>query len=313
MNNKLHISVVTPVYGCGVSLDELYERLKVVLSSISDEFEIIMVNDASLDNAWEIIKLLSQKDPRVKGINLSRNFGQHRAITAGLDFAKGEWVVIMDCDLQDQPEEIPILYQKAQEGFDVVVGLRRSRQDSFFKKICSRLFYKVFSYFTSLKVNNRIGNFGIYARKVIRSISALKEQNQSFGLFSLWVGYRRIEVEIEHARRPQGKSSYTFRLMVWLALDSIASHSNRLLHLSIKLGFMFSLSAILYTIWLIVRYYTWDTPVAGWTSVMVSVYFTTGLIIAAIGVVGLYVGKIFDEVKKRPLYIIDSTTFEIKD
>ena len=310
---QIHISVVTPIYGCCSTLHELYTRLDTALSNISENYEIIMVNDGSPDSAWPTIQQLAYEDERVKGINLSRNFGQHYAITAGLDFARGDWVVVMDCDLQDQPEELIKLYQKAQEGYDIVVGRREQRQDSYFKKISSKLFYKVYAYFTGSKIDNRIGNFGIYSRKVIQSISALKEQNRSFGLFALWVGFHRIEVNIEHASRPQGKSSYTLRRMVKLAVDSIIAHSNRFLRITIKLGFVLSATSLLYALWLAVTYLAWATPVKGWTSLMVSIYFTAGLIIGSIGIVGLYVGKIFDEVKGRPLYIIDTTTFEMSD
>jgi dolichol-phosphate mannosyltransferase len=306
-----HLSVVIPVYSCCSSLPELYTRLDAVLSGISADYEIIMVNDASPDGAWEVIQQLARKDARVKGINLSRNFGQHYAITAGLDYAKGDWVVVMDCDLQDVPEEIAKLYHKAQEGYDIVVGRRANRQDMFIKKLLSKLFYRVFAYFTGSKVDNRIANFGIYAQKVIHSIRALKEQNRSFGLFALWVGFRRIELDIEHARRIQGRSSYTFRKMMSLAIDSIVAHSNKLLRFTVKLGLALSVFSLAYALWMVVRYFLWATPVAGWTSLIVSVYFTAGLIIGSIGIIGLYVGKIFDEVKQRPLYIIDSTTFEM--
>lgn len=306
-----YISVVTPVYGCSQGLHELGSRLASVLAPISADYEIIMVNDASPDGAWEAIKELARADGRVKGINLSRNFGQHFAITAGLDFARGDWVVVMDCDLQHKPEEIPKLHQKAQEGYDLVVGMRAQRQDSYLKKLGSRLFYRVFSYLTGISVDNRLSNFGIYSQKVIRSITALREQNRAFGLLALWVGYRRIEIEIEHARRPYGNSAYTFRRMMSLALDSILSHSDRLLRTTVKLGLFLALTALLYAAWILLRYLFWAAPVEGWTSLMVSIYFTAGLIIGSIGVVGLYVGKIFNEVKHRPLYFIDSATFDL--
>lgn len=305
-----YISIVTPVYGCGECLHELYLRLDKSLSGITKSYEIIMVNDGSPDNAWEVIQELAHQDERVKGINLSKNFGQHYAITAGLDFVQGDWIVVMDCDLQDKPEEIPKLYKAAQDGYDVVVGRRANRQDSFFKKICSRLFNRIFVYFTGERIDHRISNFGIYARKVIQTISVLKEQNRSFGLFALWVGFRRNIVDVDHGRRPHGKSSYTLSRMVGLALDSIIAHSDRLLRLSVKLGLLLSITSLLYAILLVIEYFMSATPVAGWTSMMVSIYFTTGLVIGSIGIVGLYVGKIFDEVKARPLYIIDSTTFE---
>jgi len=271
-----------------------------------------MVNDGSPDDAWSVIQQLALADARIKGINLSRNFGQHYAVTAGLDHARGDWVVVMDCDLQDLPEDILKLYAKAQEGYDLVVGRRANRQDGLLKKLGSKLFYKVFAFLMGPAIDNRIGNFGIYARKVIRSIGALKEQNRSFGLFALWVGYRRAEIDVAHALRPQGGSSYTLARMVTLAVDSIVAHSNRLLHLAIKLGFLLSLTSLLYAFYLVAKFFLWATPLEGWTSLMVSIYFTAGLIIGSIGVVGLYVGKIFDEAKGRPLYIVESTTFEVR-
>ena len=311
MTNSIpHISVVTPVYGCAVNLGKLYSRLTNTLQKITENYEIIMVNDASPDGAWETIKLLAEKDPHVKGINLSRNFGQHRAITAGLDFACGEWIVVMDCDLQDQPEEIPKLYAKAQEGYDVVVGKRVERQDSFFKKAGSALFYKIYNYLTDSKIDRAIGNFGIYSAKVIDSVRQFKEQNRSFGLFVLWSGYKRTEIEIIHAEREIGKSSYTLSKLINLAIESIVAHSNKPLQLSVKLGFSLSFLSFLYAFWLIVRYLLWGHHVEGWTSLIVSVYFLAGLIIGSIGMTGLYIGKIFDEVKWRPLYLISETTFE---
>lgn len=308
--DKIHISIVTPVYGCGASLCQLYERLEKTLSSITNDFEIIMVNDASPDSAWETIKLLSKKDKRVKGMNLSRNFGQHKAITAGLDYAQGKWIVVMDCDLQDQPEEIVKLYNKVQEGYDLVVGRRAERKDRFLKKLSSKIFFTVYNYFTGTRVDNRIGNFGIYSKKVIENTKKLREQTRSFGLFVLWVGFSRIEIDVDHAKRVEGKSAYTFGKLLDLAMDSIITHSNRLLKLFLKLGFMIALSSILYSIWLIIDYFFFSRPIAGWTSVMVSVFFLAGLIIGSIGVIGLYIDKIFEEVKGRPLYIIESTTFE---
>ena len=157
--NQLLLSIVVPVYLSSGSLDELCWRLKESLSSISENYEIILVNDHSPDNSWEKISGIAKEDSRVRGISLSRNFGQHYAITAGLDFCRGKWVVVMDCDLQDMPEEIPKLFEKAQEGFEVVVGRRVERKDSFFKKMFSAIFYEVFAYFTGARVDKKIGNF----------------------------------------------------------------------------------------------------------------------------------------------------------
>ncbi|NOQ17304.1 MAG: glycosyltransferase [Methyloprofundus sp.] len=307
---KKHISIVIPVYGCSACLEYLYQRLQTSLTPITEDFEIIMVNDASPDDCWPIIQQLAKKDSRVKGINLSRNFGQHYAITAGLDFTSGDWVVVMDCDLQDQPEMIERLYNKAQEGFDVVVGVRAQRKDKFLKKLSSKVFYKVFHYFTDTKIDKSIGNFGIYSRKVITSVIKFKEQNRSFGLFVIWLGFSRAEIDIEHAQRTHGESAYTFRKSLNLAVDSIVSHSNKPLKITVNLGFFLSTFSFLYSIWLITSFFVWETPVPGWTSVMVSLFFLAGLTIASIGMLGIYIGKVFDETKNRPLYIVDSLTFK---
>lgn len=308
----MKLSIVTPVYGCCQNLNELYVRLHSTLVSITDNFEIIMINDSSPDNAWNTIKDLSQKDSRVKGINLSRNFGQHYAITAGLDYATGDWVVVMDCDLQDQPEEIVKLYTKTQEGYDIVFGRRYSRNDSFIKRLGSKVFYKIYDYFTESKIDNTVANFSIISKKVLLELRQLREHNRSYPLFVNWLGFKRINVDIEHAARAEGRSSYTLKKLVNLAIDSIVSQSNKPLRLSIKFGFVLSFISLLFASWLVIRYFLFSIPVAGWTSVMVSIYFIGGLLFANMGILGLYIGKIFDETKNRPLYVVKETTFEIE-
>jgi len=307
--SKAHISIIIPIYGCGNSLLELYNRLVKTLSTITNEFEIIMVNDASPDDAWKSIKELAEKDNRVKGISFSRNFGQHRAITAGLDYAKGDWVVVMDCDLQDQPEEILKLYNKAQEGYDVVFGRRYQRKDSLFKRISSKLFHKILGYFTESKMDSAIANFSIISSKVVDKIKKLREQNRLYPFFVNWVGFKRIDIDIEHAKRKEGESSYTLQKLIELAIDAIISQSNKPLKLAIKFGFTMSFLSLIYAVWLILRYFIFSISVEGWTSVMVSIYFIGGLLFANMGILGLYIGKIFDETKNRPLYIIEETTF----
>jgi dolichol-phosphate mannosyltransferase len=301
---EIHITVVTPVYGCADCLMDLYRRLRQTLAPISECFEIIMVNDASPDNAWEVIKTLAGQDQRVKGIHFSRNFGQHYAITAGLDYARGEWVVVMDCDLQDQPEEIDKLYRKALTGFDAVVGRRYERMDHGLKKLSSKLFHLTLEYFTDKKSDASIANFGIYHRKLIENIKKIREQNRNFPLFVRWLGFRITEINIAHAPRAVGKSSYSLRKLFNLAIDSIMAQSNKPLRMFIKIGFALALLSFIYGSYLIARYLVLGTPVAGWTSVMVSLYFIGGLLLANMGMLGLYIGKIFDETKGRPLYVI---------
>lgn len=303
-NNNPYITIVTPVYKCEACLVELYKRLKTVLTPMASDFEIIMVNDNSPDNSWNVIQRLVTLDTRVKGIHLSRNFGQHHAITAGMDYAQGDWVVVMDCDLQDQPEEIPKLYKKAQEGYDVVFGRRIQRQDRFMKKWSSKMFYKVFDYFTETKSDTTIANFSICSKKVVDNFNNLREQNRSFPFFVQWMGFRSTSVDIEHAERYAGKSSYNLGKLMNLAIDGVVSQSNKPLRLSIKFGFLVSLGSLLYGLYLMYRYFFLFQPVSGWTSVMVSIYFIGGLVFANFGILGLYIGKVFDEVKDRPLYIV---------
>ncbi|WDP90805.1 MAG: glycosyltransferase family 2 protein [Desulfobacter sp.] len=301
---KNEVSVVVPVYGCRECLGELVKRLEKALIQIADNYEIILVNDDSPDGAWTAIKDLTQKDSRIKGINFSRNFGQHYAITAGLDFAEGQWVVVMDCDLQDQPEEIPKLYHKVKEGYEVVFGRRAERKDGFFKKLGSKLYYKTLDYFTEQQSDNTIANFGIYHAKVIESFRLLREQNRLFPISVKWLGFKTAYLDIDHAERFAGKTSYSFFKLRNLAIDNIIAQSNKPLKISIKLGFSLSFLSILYALYLVVRYFIYTVPVAGWTSTIVSIYFLSGLILANMGILGLYLGKVFNETKKRPLYVI---------
>lgn len=301
---KPTLSVVTPVYGCGDCLVELYRRLKQTLTEITPDYEIIMVNDHSPDHAWMLIQQLAHQDHNVKGISLSRNFGQHHAITAGLDFADGDWVVVMDCDLQDQPEEIKRLYAKAQEGYDVVFARRYERQDRLWKKWASKCFYRVLDFFTDSHSDHTVANFSISSRTVIENYRNMREQNRLFPLFIRWMGFNTAYINVAHSERYAGKTSYNFSKLFNLAIDIIVSQSNKPLRLSIKFGFLISFGSLLYGLWLMYRYFFLAQPVAGWTSVMVSIYFIGGLIFANLGVLGLYMGKVFDEVKHRPLYVV---------
>jgi dolichol-phosphate mannosyltransferase len=298
------ISVVAPAYRCGSCLKELRRRLCLTLEQITTDFEIILVNDASPQNDWQIICELAAADPRVRGINLSRNFGQHYAIAAGIDYARGDWVVVMDADLQDQPEEILRLYAKAQDGFDIVFATRGNRTDPFLKRLYSRLFTRVINALSSVHVAEGLSNFSIFSRQVADQFRALRERARSFGLLMLWLGFRTAYVEVAHGTRFAGTTSYTFLKALRFALDSLVSQSDQPLRISIKLGFLTSALSALYAGWLALRYYIYGVSVAGWTSVMVSLFFLTGVILADLGIIGLYLGKVFDEAKRRPLYIV---------
>ncbi|NIM10827.1 MAG: glycosyltransferase [Candidatus Aminicenantes bacterium] len=303
--DKIDISVVIPVYKNERFIDELVSRLQVTLTTITNDFEIIFVNDGSPDNSWELIKGNAVNDPRVTGIRFARNFGQHTAITAGVDYCSGHWLVVMDGDLQDRPEEITKLYQKAREGYDVVFARRQVRKDKFFKKITSKLFYKILDRLVDGRTDPTVANFGIYSRKVVDYFKKMRERSRLFPLFIRWLGFKTAYVVVKHGERTSGKSAYNFSKKIKLALDTIISMSNKPLSLSIKLGFIIALISFLYGLILVIRYLGWGIPVLGWTSMMVSIYFLGGLLLSMAGILGLYIGKIFDEVKNRPLYVID--------
>jgi dolichol-phosphate mannosyltransferase len=302
------ISVVIPVYGSPESLTELSSRLLAALQPLDSHFEVILVNDGSPDDSWEIIQEICSRDERFVGLRLSRNFGQHPAISAGLKYSTGEWVVVMDCDLQDKPEEIPNLFAKAQEGYEQVVAVRYNRQDSWVKKNLAQLYVSILSNLSGQKINPSVGNFGIYHRQVIDVINSLKEQGRTFGLLALWAGFRRFELKVEHVARPYGKSSYSFRSLIRLGLLGIVSHSDKPLRSTIKVGAYLSFLSLIGGFWIVFRQVRWGHSPVGWSSVMVSISFMTGVLLASIGVLGLYIGHIFDEVKERPTHIIWQTT-----
>ncbi|WP_353233654.1 glycosyltransferase family 2 protein [Diaphorobacter ruginosibacter] len=305
-----HISVVVPVYKADECLDELCSRLSTVLERIADDFEVILVEDCGGDKSWDLILDISRKDPRFKGIQFSRNFGQHYGITAGLDHCDGDWVVVMDCDLQDRPEEIERLYRKAQEGFDIVLARRGDRQDPLLKKLTSEIFYKIFSYLADMEYDGQTGNFRIISRKVVNSFKAMREQLRFFGGLVTWMGFKTASIDVQHDERFAGTTSYTFAKLWRLAWHTIIAYSDKPLRLAIRFGFTLSGLAFLYGGYVVVRALMYGSPIMGWSSVIASMYFLGGIIIGILGIIGVYLGKAFDEAKKRPLYIIDRTTHE---
>ena len=262
----MDFSVVVPVYGCRDALPELHRRLVETLEQMGKSFELIFVDDHDKQNSWEEIFRICQQDKRVRGIKLSRNFGQIRAITAGLDNAKGDWIVVMDCDLQDRPESIPELYGKACEGFDVVFAKRVDRKDSALTKFLSKSFYKVYEYFTDGTYDASLCNFSISRRIVIQNYCKLREHNRGYTMFIKWLGFRQTAIELVGDER---------------------------------------FIAFAFLIYTVLRQLLFNDGAAGWTSLIASIYLMGGIILAAIGVVGLYVGNIFTEVKNRPLYVIE--------
>lgn len=305
MEDIPHISIVSPVYRAEKILDKLVEQINAAMDSLGKTYEIVLVDDRSPDSGWAVMKRLSQQFPQVKSIRLSRNFGQHPAIMAGLSQARGEWIVVMDCDLQDQPKEIVKLYNKAQEGFETVMARRASRKDSFLKKLSSKIFSKIYSYFTETKYDNEIANFGIYHKKVIRAALAIGDQIKFFPLFVNLAGFNSTCVTVEHAERFSGTTSYSFSKLLSLAFNTIISFSNKPLKLFVKFGLTISALSFLVGLYYIYMSLTDKIEVLGYSSIIVSIWFLSGVIITTIGVCGIYIGKIFDQVKGRPVFIID--------
>ncbi|HUL41454.1 MAG TPA: glycosyltransferase family 2 protein [Burkholderiales bacterium] len=303
-----HISVVTPVYKAEACLETLYQRLVAVLAPITQNFEIIMVEDCGGDRSWQIIQELSRRDSRVKGIQFSRNFGQHYGITAGLDHCDGDWVVVMDCDLQDRPEEIPRLYAKAQEGYEVVIARGGVRSDHLPKRLTSWVFYKVFSYLTDTEYDGQTGNFRILSRKVVMNFRLMREQLRFFGGLINWMGYPAATIDVEHGTRYEGQSTYTYRKLWKLAADTIVAYSDKPLRLAVRFGFVMSVLAFSYGMYIVVLKLAYGSAVMGWPSLIVSIYFIGGIIISLLGIIGIYLGKTLDEARKRPLYVIRNTT-----
>jgi dolichol-phosphate mannosyltransferase len=305
MENKPLISVISPVYGASASLRELVQRIKVSAETITDNYEIILVEDHGPDTSWEIIEQLCTTDPKIIGIRHSRNFGQQYALNCGLDHARGEWIVTLDCDLQDRPEEIVNLYQKAQQGFDIVLASRQNRQDDFLKKFFSRIFYYLLSYLTDTHMDSSVANFAIYHHKVVDALRSMNDYYRYYPTMIHWVGFRLTKLPIAHAERTDGKrSSYNFHKRLTLAFDTIVSFSDKPLRLTVKLGLLISLITAILAIVLVVRYFVKAEAVSGWTSTFLSIWFVSGLVITILGMVGIYVGKIFENVKGRPTYIV---------
>ena len=295
------ISIVSPVYGAEKMVAELARRNVGSVSSLTNDYEIILVNDASPDNSWAEIVKQCENNPKVKGINLSRNFGQHYAITAGLHYATGEWVVVMDCDLQDRPEEIPNLYNKAKEGFDIVYARRAVRKDNVVKKSTSALFYRVFRSLSGIQSDKAVANFGIYHKRVIEEFNKMPEQSRFFPSQVKYLGFKDAAIDVEHGERLEGKSSYSLLKRFKLGFDIIISNSNKPLRFAVGLGFCMSALSFVLALYNVIAKWVGVIQVPGYTTTIFSIWFVGGLLLF---VMGMYVGKIYDQVKGRQLFIV---------
>ncbi|HEY8683172.1 MAG TPA: glycosyltransferase family 2 protein [Rhodanobacter sp.] len=303
--SKPHISVVSPVYGCANCLHELCSSISTALHALAVPYEIILVCDGSPDDSWQHIEALAASDQRIRGIRLSRNFGQHYAIAAGLEHSRGDWVVVLDCDLQDLPSAIPALYAKAQEGNEVVLAAREDRKDGFFKRLSSRAFYAALGYLTETSYDYHTANFGIFSARVVHTINMMPERNRFFPLMVNWTGFKTARVSVDHGERAHGKTSYSLGKLLRLALDVILSYSEKPLRMVAKAGLLFALLSFVFAALSIFRYMHGEVAVAGYTSIVASIWLVGGMTIFCLGIVGIYVGRIFHDIKRRPYYLID--------
>ncbi|ALN62941.1 glycosyl transferase 2 family protein [Lysobacter antibioticus] len=298
------LSVISPVYGCEGCLEELVDRIRASISQCKMQAEIILVNDGSPDRSWERIVELAARYPEVRGLRLSRNFGQHYAIAAGLEHARGELIAVIDCDLQDRPEELPRLVEMIRHGYDAVFGQRTERQDSMLKRFTSYTFFRTLSYLTDVPQDHSTANFGVFSRKVIDTVNLMPEADRCFPLMVKWTGFRSTAVPVEHAERLQGQSSYSLGKLIRLATNIVLTYSDKPLRLVVRVGLVFSLIAFAIVLLAIYRYSLGDVAVAGFTSVIASIWLLGGATIFCLGVTGLYLGRLFNDTKGRPYYIV---------
>jgi glycosyltransferase involved in cell wall biosynthesis len=299
-----HLSIVIPLLNEESLIHELVSRVKFNATKITEDFEIILVDDGSNDSTWEKIKIQGKIEKRVKGVKFSRNFGHHYAITAGLEYSKGDWVVVMDGDLQDRPEVITDLYMKAQEGFDVVFVSRVNRPEGLIYKLAQKTFYLLLRILSGIKYDSSFANFSIISKQVVNSFTRFTENTRFYSTTVDWLGFKRTSIEASHGHRHSGKSSYSFNKRLKLAVDIIISFSERPLHLAILFGLLTSLFSIFTFLWIIIGAFRYEFTVLGWPSIMVAILFMGGMILTVIGILGIYIGRIYREVKYRPLYIV---------
>ncbi|MDX2175731.1 MAG: glycosyltransferase family 2 protein [Candidatus Sumerlaeia bacterium] len=300
----VQLSTVIPVYNEEESLPALHKRLTKVLSNITDDYEIVLVDDGSRDRSAEIIESLAAQDPHVVGILLSRNFGHQIALTAGLDHARGDAIAMMDADLQDPPELLPRMLKRIAEGYDVVYAQRRKRAgESPFKLFTAALFYRLLRSLTKVDIPLDTGDFRVINRVALDSVLSLRERNRFLrGMFS-WVGFRQTGVLYNRAARHAGETKYPLKKMVRLAIDGITSFSHLPLQFATWLGFTFALLGAAYGMRVL---YVWSLggAVQGWASTVLTVLVLGGVQLVTLGIIGEYVGRILDESRRRPLYFV---------
>ncbi len=308
INTNIDISIIIPVYNEERNLDVLYSELNAVIKSLHLSYEIIFIDDGSIDNSFQIIKQISKSDVQVSGISLSRNFGHQTALLAGIENAKVNVIITMDADLQHPPDVIPELYNSYKKGFDIV-NTRRidSEKIGLFKKITSSLFYKLINFLSDIKIESASADFRLMNRKSVEAFLRLPERERFTRGLIKWIGFNQTIIDYKCSPRFAGKSQYTFRKMVHFAMDGITSFSSKPLRISFYLGLVVFIIGFIYAIYGIINYYEGKT-VQGWTSILVSVLIIGGIQLLSLGIIGEYLARVFNESKSRPIYLIKETT-----
>ena len=297
-------SIVIPIYNEEENLPELYNRLTDVMTSLQEPYEVIFVDDGSKDNSLNIMREMHQRDKRIKTISLSRNFGHQIAISAGIEYARGKAVIVMDGDLQDPPEVLPPFIQKWKEGWDAVYAIRRKRKENLLKRAAYAIFYRLLKKISSIDIPLDSGDFSIMDRKIVDILKSMPERTRFVRGIRTWVGFKQVGLEYERDKRFAGKPKYNFKKLVKLALDGLISFSYVPLKLAVSFGFVISGVSFLGAIATLFQRLFTDTTVPGYATTVISILFLGGIQLITIGILGEYIGRIYDEVKQRPLYII---------
>ena len=307
--DSLPLSIVAPVYRSDSIVPEYVRRTCEAAAAVTQNFELVLVEDGSPDNSWPAIVRECERDPRVKGVQLSRNFGQQSAITAGLSHARGRHVLVMDADLQDDPIYIAALYAKALEGFDIVFARKRVRRFGLIRNLATRFYYALFRWLASAEYDDNVGAYSILSRQVVDAFLRFGDYRRGYVLVLNWLGFHRAFVDVEHRDRPAGSSSYSAFALFRHAVTISVAYSDKPLRLSIYFGLVLSAVSFLLGIWLGINYFRSNVGqlALGWTSIIISHLFLSGLLLTSLGVVGLYIGRIFEQVKHRPVFVVRDT------
>lgn len=304
----MKLSIVSPVYGAAPLLEELVKEIEAVAKELTSDYEIILVEDHSPDDSRVIIQQICELNQKVKGILLSKNFGQQYALNAGLDAATGDWIVTLDCDLQDTPSFIKDLYEKALEGYDVVFASRQNRQDGNIKKMGSTLFNRLLGYLTDTQQDESIANYVLYKREVVNAMQKMGDYRRYYPLMNHWVGFNSAKLPIPHKERTDGRSSsYTLMKRISLALNTSVAFSTKPLRLIVYFGVFLVGLSIIAGIIMAIHYVMTGITVSGWLTLFVSLWFIAGVLMMTIGIIAVYIGEVYIQAKGRPSYIVDKT------